>query len=262
VKYAFMSFSTPDLTLDGMLTLAQDLGYSAIEPRSVSKHAHGVEPEAGEEQRGIIRRSAEASGIDICCIATSCRYADPGTVAANVEDTHRFIDLAGDIGTKRLRIFGGKLGEGVSRAAAIDGVAGALRAVASHAEERDVVLCLETHDDWCDPAHVAAVLRKVDHTHIAVNWDILHPVRTAGYTMIDAYEALKPWLRHVHFHDSRSIDGELVMVPVGTGICNHRDAVALLQNHGYDEYLSGEWINWEPFETHLPRELATMKSYE
>lgn len=257
-----MSFSTPDLPLDRMLSLARDLGFSAIEPRSDSGHAHGVETETGGEQRSLIRQAAEDAGIEICCIATSCRYADPATVAANVEDTHRFIDLAGDIGTKRLRVFGGKLGEGVNRTAAIEGVAEALSAVASHAEERDVVLCLETHDDWCDPAHVATVMSKVDHSHIAVNWDILHPVRTAGYTMLDAYNALKPWLRHVHFHDSRSINGELVMVPVGTGICNHQEAVTLLQNHRYDEFLSGEWINWEPFETHLPRELATMKSYE
>jgi len=31
----------------------------------------------------------------------------------------------------------------------------------------------------------------------------------------------------------------------------------------YEGYLSGEWINWsDPYEAHLPRELATMKSYE
>ena len=31
----------------------------------------------------------------------------------------------------------------------------------------------------------------------------------------------------------------------------------------YDGYISGEWINWEdPYEVHLPRELATLKRYE
>jgi len=26
--------------------------------------------------------------------------------------------------------------------------------------------------------------------------------------------------------------------------------------------LSGEWIDWEPYASHLPRELARMKSHE
>jgi hypothetical protein len=38
--------------------------------------------------------------------------------------------------------------------------------------------------------------------------------------------------------------------------------VQLLRAAGYDGYLSGEWIDWEPCEVHLPRELATMRVYE
>ena len=30
----------------------------------------------------------------------------------------------------------------------------------------------------------------------------------------------------------------------------------------YPGFISGEWINWEPYEQHLPRELATLKGYE
>ncbi len=40
------------------------------------------------------------------------------------------------------------------------------------------------------------------------------------------------------------------------------EAVQLLQAVPYTDYLSGEWINWEPWETHLPRELAVMEGYE
>jgi len=30
----------------------------------------------------------------------------------------------------------------------------------------------------------------------------------------------------------------------------------------YRNFLSGEWISWEPYATHLPWELETMKGYE
>jgi sugar phosphate isomerase/epimerase len=89
----------------------------------------------------------------------------------------------------------------------------------------------------------------------------MHPVRVAKVTMADAFDVLKRWVRHVHFHDGVTTDGKLVMVPVGEGDIDHKTAVELLERMGYDGYMSGEWINWQPYEEHLPRELATMKTY-
>ena len=125
-----------------------------------------------------------------------------------------------------------------------------------------MTVCLETHDDWTHPAHVAALMQRANHPNIAVNWDIMHPVRQSNVTMDEAYAALKPWIRHVHFHDGVTVDGQLKLAPIGQGDTDHRRAVQLLQDVGYDGFLSGEWIDWEPYATHLPRELATMKDYE
>ena len=98
LKYAFMSFSCPDLTFPQILNLARNLGYAGVEPRASSNHKHGVELEANAGTRDEIRGMATESGIDICCLATSCRYADPSTADRNVKDTLEFIDLAADIG--------------------------------------------------------------------------------------------------------------------------------------------------------------------
>ncbi len=76
--------------------------------------------------------------------------------------------------------------------------------------------------------------------------------------MRDAFSTLKPWVQHVHFHDGTS-EG---LVPIGTGTIDHKLALELLSGVGYSGYLSGEWIKWEPYQVHLPREIATMKAYE
>ena len=166
------------------------------------------------------------------------------------------------MGAARLRVFGGEIPEDVSREAAVDLVARSLRAVADHAAERGVIVCLETHDDWCHPLHVAEVMKRVNHPYIAVNWDVIHPVRRAGFTVDQAFQALRPWIRHVHFHDGSAGSGRLEYLPLGEGIVDHRRVISLLHEMGYEGYLSGEWINWEPCEVHLPRELATMKRFE
>ena len=76
-----------------------------------------------------------------------------------------------------------------------------------------------------------------------------------------AFEALKPWIRHLHIHDG-PVSEPFQLLPIGEGAIDHRRALELLYTLPYDGYISGEWINWEPYETHLPRELATMKRYE
>jgi len=263
MNYAFMSFSCPELTLDEMLSTAKRFGYDGIEPRIVSGHKHGVEVEADAVARREIKQKAIDSGIALCCVATSCTYADPATKQEKIDETLRCIDLAGDVEAPCIRVFGGVIPDDVSREKAIDLVAEALQSVSKHASERGVIVCMETHDHWCDPAHVAKVMKRVNHTAIGVNWDIMHPVRVVGATIDQAYETLKPWIRHVHFHDGVTVGDNLELVPIGEGEIDHRRTVELLKAGGFQDFLSGEWIGWDQgWEIHLPRELATMKRYE
>ena len=261
MKYAFMSFSTPKLTLDDMLSTARQYGYDGIEPRLFASHAHGIEVTMTAAERKVAKAKAADSGIALACVATSCRYADPASSAENIEITRQCIDLAGDLGAPTIRVFGGQLGEGLSREDATDLVAESLASVAELAAQRGVLVCVETHDAWTNPPHLAAVLEQVNHPNIVINWDIMHPVRVSGVSMEQAFDVVKPWIRHVHFHDGTMKD-PCRLRPIGQGDIDHKRAVELLQGDGYQDYLSGEWINWEPYEIHLPRELATVKGYE
>lgn len=262
MKYSFMSFSCPQLSLAEMLVLARSLGYDGVEPRLNCQHRHGIELDADAAQRREIRRHFAGSGVELACLATDCSYADPATWQQQVEDTRRCLDLAAAIGCPRLRVFGGPIPQGVSRKQAIDLLARGLLAVADQAEAQAVTLCVETHDDWTNPKHLAEVMRRVGRAAAAINWDIMHPVRQSGATMDGAYEILAPWIRHVHFHDGSDGSQPLIFEPIGQGAIDHRRALELLNDGGYDGYLSGEWIDWEPYEVHLPRELAAMKRLE
>ena len=117
MNYSFMSFSCPDLTLDEMLSLAKRIGYDGIEPRIVSGHKHGIEMDSSADYRKESKKKAKDSGIALCCVATSCRYSDPANTQQMVDDTKRAIDLAGDVGAPRIRVFGGAIPKDVSREA-------------------------------------------------------------------------------------------------------------------------------------------------
>jgi len=261
MKYSFMTFSTPELTMSEVISVAKNFGYDGIEPRIDANHKHGTEVSATGEKRREIRQMAMDNGIAICCIATSCVYANPETAKQNIDKTFQCIDLAADVGSTRLRVFGGQIGKGLSRSEAINLVAESLLSVADYASQRGITLCMETHDDWCNPEHVAQVMKKVNHNSIAVNWDVMHPVRSGFATMDQAFDMLKPNIRHLHVHDARP--GTTDLMPIGTGGYDHRRAIDLLLTIPYEGYISGEWIGWsDPYNIHLPRELATLKGYE
>jgi sugar phosphate isomerase/epimerase len=261
MKYAFMSFSTPKLSLVETIHVAEQNGYDGIEPRLDAGHAHGVEVSASPEERASIRRLFAATEVELACLATSLSYADPDQADVMLRQTRERIDLAADVGAPALRVFGGRIPEGISRERAIELLVESLGSVAEYAVERGITLYLETHDDWCDPLHVAAVVEQVNQPAVAVNWDAMHPVRTGHATMDGAFETLKPWIRHLHVHDG--VGGEsLELVPMGQGDYDHRRVIELLMSIDFDGYISGEWIDWEPYDVHLPRELATLKRYE
>lgn len=264
MKYSFMSFSCPELSFEEMLSLARQIGYDAIEPRISAEHKHGIELDTATSKRREIKQKAIDSGVALCCIATSCGFSNPDTAKQQSDETLRCIDLASDVGSPCVRVFGGLIPEGVSRKQATDAVVESLKCVADHAKQQGVMICIETHDSFSNPNDMAEVIGRVDHPAVAVTWDIMHPVIVGGSTMEQAFQVLKPWIKHVHFHDGLR-DEEPVctgLTPIGSGVVDHRRAVELLKSISYDGYLSGEWMRWDPYETHLPRELATMKEYE
>ncbi len=261
MKFSFMSFSTPELSLSSMLSLAAELGYDGIEPRLEADHGHGISIECDQETRAEIRQTVEQSAADLSCLATSCQLCDPSKREEMIDTARRQIRLASDVGAPCIRVFGGEFPEGMTRSDAIEALSHHLSQLAKPASSNNVTVCLETHDAWCDPRDVAEVMRRVDDPSVGVNWDIMHPVRMGKADVEEAYDVLHPWIRYVHVHDGVFSDGGLEFVPMGEGKVDHRRAVELLEGGGYEGFLSGEWINWEPYETHLPRELDVLREY-
>lgn len=83
------------------------------------------------------------------------------------------------------------------------------------------------YDHWSDPAYLVSVLEEVNHPAIGINWDVYHPVRRIGLSIDQAHSLVKPWLKHVHFHDGIDTTEKLAYMPTGTGAVDHRRIVEL-----------------------------------
>lgn len=264
MKIAFMTFATPELDLTQVLTAAIRYGYDAVEPRAEAGHKHGVELETTKKQRKEIKAAFADTGVDLCCIATSRSYAmaESDKRAESVELTKRYIDLAADCGAPCIRVFGGGTPEGADYAEVKKYVAQALHECAEHAKGSGVWVCIETHDSYCNAHDLADVVKWADSPQAAINWDIMHPC-TAGLTIPEAFEAVKPYVKHCHAHDGTRPDPTTgwTLAPMGTGQIDHAEAMRLLATISYEGAISGEWINWQPYAEMLPREAAVLRDY-
>ena len=253
----------PRSTLAEVLAAACELGYDGIEPRLDAKHAHGIELSIGPAQRKTVRMQFHDAGVAVACISTPCSFSNPAKCEAQVELAKRYIDLAADLGCRRIRVFGGEVPEGLQRDAAQASIITSLRSLAPHAQSRSVTVCMETHDAWCDTAIVAFMMDELNHPHVGVVWDIMHTQRGGHATVEEAGKALRPWIRHVHVHDGLARTDVLRIVPIGAGHFDHAAVLRVLLHDHYSGFVSGEWIEsrMEPelFDGHLRRELHTLR---
>ncbi len=93
MKYSFMSFSCPEITMGQIVKIARFYGYDGFEPRIDVGHKHGIGLGTSKSALVEIRRMAEENGIVLCCLATSCSYADPDKTMENIVLGKRCIDL-------------------------------------------------------------------------------------------------------------------------------------------------------------------------
>lgn len=49
---------------------------------------------------------------------------------------------------------------------------------------------------------------------------------------------------------------------IGEGKIDHKTAIGFLKDSRYEGLISGEWINWEHFDIHLPREIKILRGLE
>jgi sugar phosphate isomerase/epimerase len=261
MKYAFMSFSFKKRTLRELLEIAIKHGYDALEPRLELEHAHGIEAGTPVKQLHEMRDMAHEMGIELCCLATTCRFADPAEASERTEMCKRIIDVASEMDVKRIRVFGGEFPDTMSRRNAQERVASHLSELSDYAGDRDVILCMETHDMWCEPEHVKYVMEMVNRKNIGVNWDIMHPVMRANRSVDYAFEHLSPWIKHVHIHDGVTGEGPIELSLMGEGVINYRRALELLLDAGYEDALSGEYYeNGDP--DFVGKDIVTMRRME
>jgi sugar phosphate isomerase/epimerase len=249
LKFAYSSLACPQWSIEGAVEAAVRYGYDAIEWRLADGEI--ISSDTPAQARRRLRDVPMASGIVIACLDTSCKVtqATAEARAMVIEEGQRMLDMAVELGTQLVRVFGGTLPIGTTRAELLEPAAEVLRALGVYASERNLTLLLETHDIWTRSEDVRALIQATNSPAVKVLWDVHHTYRS-GEAPEASVALLGDLIAYVHIKDSQaradtSEEWEFCLLTEGS--VPLRETCSVLKRSGYDTYLSLEWEKkWHP----------------
>lgn len=227
--------------LNTVLGFAQKYHLDGIELRSLWEKGPFAYAQADINR---IKGAVEETGLSVCGIAApffKCSIEDEKAIAENLEGLRRCCEYAHTLGAGMIRGFSfWKEGE-TDYARIAEKYQQAVRIL----EEMDQKIVLEP-----DPAvntpngkSIARLLGEIGSKRVQALWDpgniIFDDAGEIPYP--DGYEAVRPWLAHVHLKDARHEEGGVTAVPPGTGEVDLEGQFRRLAADGYTG-----WVSLEP----------------
>lgn len=210
-----------------------------------------------DEQIAAAKKALEARGMSVSCIASPLYKCDlhgasgeatgrthqatERTLEQQMDLLEKCIRIAGIFDTKLIRIFAfwkrGELTDNIERQ-----IVDTLRLPAARAEEAGVILALE-NEHACylgTGVETARVLRAVNSPALKGVWDPGNAFCAGEIPYPVGYEAMKPYIVHVHLKDAVRVDGKHSFVRIGDGEIDYLGQFRALEEDGYEGVLSLE----------------------
>lgn len=154
------------------------------------------------------------------------------------------LDMARELGAKTVIVFAPLHPEGTVPTETPAEVFALLEQAAEKARQADIMLALEVEGGTFAPTGqaTAALLRRIAHSHLRVNWDPGNAVRAGEQVWPDGFESVKEFIQHVHVKDAayEEAEGGMRFTYPGKGACAWPSQLRGLRDLGYSGYLMVE----------------------
>ena len=245
----FSTMGCTELTLPQVLVLADQFSIDCLELRSLENRID-LPAYLAEQPGGLPAVRPSLAHHPARVLGTSFKLV--GDNEAGRAALLSFAQLAEEIGTPYLRIFGG-------------GTWGTALTDENYRQAVEVLnwwqietkknrwkteILIETHDAFSATPPFLRLFELLGRPHPII-WDSHHTWRLAGETPADTWKQLKPHTRHVHIKDSvlkPSARHPYTYVLPGTGEMPARQVLDLLRQDNFSGAVSLEWEKmWHPY---------------
>ena len=270
---AFSTLGCPKWPWSRIVQQAAELGYSGIELRGIEAEMDLTKrPEFTGTQLAQTLNDLEARNLKITDLGASAKMheTDKTVRAAQLDEGRRYIDLAHELRSPYVRVFGDSIPPGEAKADVVARVIDGLRTLGAHARGSGVTVIIEAHGDFTDSPTLLQILKGAASDDVALLWDAHHTFVAGKEAPAKTFQALKQYIRHTHLKDSKPGGAEakdVRYVLTGTGNVPVRETVNVLYRGGYKGYYCFEWEKrWHPEieepEVAFPQFAQTLRQYE
>ena len=250
---AFSTLGCPAWEFAKILDFAVQNEFAAVELRGLQGNldlpSHPIFAAQRMEQT---KRDIASHNLRIACVSSSTDLgeADAKEHAAGLKDARRFIDLAAALGSPYVRVFGRSSDSEKPTTPNADlkkQVAAGLRELGDYAGPRNIVVLLESHDDFTAAAVLRDVFQLADSPYVGLLWDAYHTFASSNESPELTVRTLQSWIRHTHLKDAVGTGANRDYVLTGRGNIPVREQIQVLHATGYKGFFCFEWEKvWHP----------------
>lgn len=251
MKLGFTTLGCLEWDLETILAKAKEYDFDGIDFRGYSDEMNIFKLPEFSSKLDDTASAIKESGIEVPCLSTSVRMTPKkeSDMDDQISELTAYVPLCEAFGTKMLRIFGGNFGNQTEEEAINEATENLNRLIAAIGDT-DIMLMLETHDDWISTRLLRKLMQTVNSKKVGIIWDIHHPYRMEGESPEASWDNIGEWVGYTHLKDSRierdSKRGYQLCLP-GNGDIPLKEIIGVLKSGGYDGYLTFEWERrWHP----------------
>ncbi len=265
MKFTLNTLGAPNWDLEETARNARAYGYAGVDLRLLDGEVISLESVRANRDR--LRALFPKNELPLAVLATSVRLAtaDPNVRQKTLDEARAWIDLAAQLDVPVIRYFAARTPPELDLERSIQAVGEMLAQLSDHATAAGIKIGVETHDEFASSTTVARALALAPSPAVGAIWDLFHTARM-GETPAQALDTLGDRVLNVHLKDGRRAADGWQLVLLGEGEIPVKDALHLLKERGYVDFISVEWEKkWHPElaepEVAYPQHLALLRDY-
>lgn len=248
MKISFSTLACPKWSWEKILDEASNFGYDGIEIRGIEGvlDLSQLKPFLPENINKTMEQLRQKN-LEICCLDTSCKFADEATFEKSLKEGKEAIDLAQKLNCKFIRVFGDKIPDRNNESEILKRIAAGLNELGDYAKGKDVSVLIETHGDFSTGESMLKLLKHVTSKGVGVLWDVTNGYVDFGEPIAVTFNKLSSYIKHTHLKDAKGKYPNAKLCLFGQGELSAGEMISLLKSAGYDGWLSLEWEKmWHP----------------
>lgn len=132
---------------------------------------------------------------------------DAAKRADNLDEIKKWVDVTEQLGASHLRIFAGKLPDGVGLSDAVTWTVEAMKAACDYSGQKGITLGVEDHEGVTQNASICVeIMQRVNSPYAGINLDITNFIATPAQDAYSQIAACIPYATNIHIRD-RFYDG-------------------------------------------------------